>query len=54
MEAFDSFFAKGGSKVLKIFYQEGDAPGIGKCLAILIQKDAIVPSVVNFVQCLPA
>ncbi|XP_064014378.1 dynein axonemal heavy chain 8 [Pogoniulus pusillus] len=28
LEAFDSFFAKGGSKALKIFYQEGDAPGI--------------------------
>ncbi|OXB65796.1 hypothetical protein ASZ78_008863, partial [Callipepla squamata] len=27
-EAFDSFFAKRGSKALKIFYQEGDAPGI--------------------------
>ncbi|XP_040553568.1 dynein axonemal heavy chain 8 isoform X1 [Gallus gallus] len=27
-EAFDSFFAKGGSKALKIFYQEGDVPGI--------------------------
>ncbi|PKU47169.1 dynein heavy chain axonemal [Limosa lapponica baueri] len=28
LEAFDSFFAKGGSKALKIFYQEGEAPGI--------------------------
>ncbi|NWI95792.1 DYH8 protein, partial [Pitta sordida] len=28
LEAFDSFFAKGGRKALKIFYQEGDAPGI--------------------------
>ncbi|XP_068255611.1 dynein axonemal heavy chain 8 [Nyctibius grandis] len=28
LEAFDSFFAKGGSKTLKIFYQEGKAPGI--------------------------
>uniref|UniRef100_A0A8B9E3F0 Dynein axonemal heavy chain 8 n=1 Tax=Anser cygnoides TaxID=8845 RepID=A0A8B9E3F0_ANSCY len=28
LEAFDSFFAKGGSKALKIFYQEGDVPGI--------------------------
>ncbi|KAJ7419451.1 hypothetical protein BTVI_25264 [Pitangus sulphuratus] len=28
LEAFDSFFAKRGRKALKIFYQEGDAPGI--------------------------
>ncbi|NXF53111.1 DYH8 protein, partial [Oceanites oceanicus] len=28
LEAFDSFFAKGGSKTLKVFYQEGEAPGI--------------------------
>ncbi|XP_074720939.1 dynein axonemal heavy chain 8 [Strix uralensis] len=28
LEAFDSFFAKGGSKTLKLFYQEGEAPGI--------------------------
>ncbi|NXO85892.1 DYH8 protein, partial [Sitta europaea] len=28
IDAFDSFFAKGGSKSLKIFYQEGDARGI--------------------------
>ncbi|KAM9382937.1 dynein axonemal heavy chain 8 [Phaethornis superciliosus] len=27
LEAFDSFFDKGGSKVLRIFYQEGQAPG---------------------------
>uniref|UniRef100_A0A8D2M6S3 AAA+ ATPase domain-containing protein n=1 Tax=Zonotrichia albicollis TaxID=44394 RepID=A0A8D2M6S3_ZONAL len=35
-DAFDSFFAKGGKKSLKIFYQEGDPRGIGKCLAIVI------------------
>nr|XP_021145140.1 dynein heavy chain 8, axonemal isoform X1 [Columba livia] len=28
LEAFDYFFAKGGSKALKVFYQEGVAPGI--------------------------
>ncbi|KAF2988285.1 hypothetical protein EK904_001939 [Melospiza melodia maxima] len=28
-DAFDSFFAKGGKKSLKIFYQEGDPRGIG-------------------------
>uniref|UniRef100_A0A8C2TFR5 Dynein axonemal heavy chain 8 n=1 Tax=Coturnix japonica TaxID=93934 RepID=A0A8C2TFR5_COTJA len=28
LEAFESFFTKGGSKGLKIFYQEGDVPGI--------------------------
>ncbi|NXS59070.1 DYH8 protein, partial [Brachypteracias leptosomus] len=28
LKAFESFFAKGGSKTLKIFYQEGEAPGI--------------------------
>uniref|UniRef100_A0A8C3GNK9 Dynein axonemal heavy chain 8 n=1 Tax=Cairina moschata TaxID=8855 RepID=A0A8C3GNK9_CAIMO len=28
LDAFDYFFAKGGSKALKIFYQEGDVPGI--------------------------
>ncbi|XP_057271369.1 dynein axonemal heavy chain 8 isoform X1 [Pezoporus wallicus] len=28
LEAFSSFFAKRGSKALKIFYQEGEAPGI--------------------------
>ncbi|NXG14817.1 DYH8 protein, partial [Grallaria varia] len=28
LEAFDSFFAKRGRKALKIFYQEGDIPGI--------------------------
>ncbi|XP_010219892.1 PREDICTED: dynein heavy chain 8, axonemal [Tinamus guttatus] len=28
LEAFDTFFAKGGSKTLKFLYQEGDAPGI--------------------------
>lgn len=48
MEAFDSFFAKGGSKTLKVFYQEGEAPGIGKFLAILIQGDMIVPFIINF------
>ncbi|NXY42341.1 DYH8 protein, partial [Ceuthmochares aereus] len=42
-EAFDSFFAKGGSKALKIFYQEGEAPGVGKFLALLIQAD-VIPS----------
>lgn len=49
MEAFDSFFAKGGSKVLKVLYQEGEPPGIGKFLAILIQADISVSSIVNFV-----
>ncbi|NXC67641.1 DYH8 protein, partial [Anhinga anhinga] len=28
LDAFDSFFAKGGSKTLKVFYQEGEPPGI--------------------------
>ncbi|KAK1192580.1 DYH8 protein, partial [Pygoscelis papua] len=28
LEAFDSFFAKGRSKTLRVFYQEGEAPGI--------------------------
>ncbi|XP_064365601.1 dynein axonemal heavy chain 8 [Dromaius novaehollandiae] len=28
LEAFDMFFAKGGSKTLKFLYQEGEAPGI--------------------------
>uniref|UniRef100_H0ZBP1 Dynein axonemal heavy chain 8 n=1 Tax=Taeniopygia guttata TaxID=59729 RepID=H0ZBP1_TAEGU len=32
-DAFDSFFAKGGKKSLKIFYQEGDPRGIGKCFS---------------------
>jgi len=49
LEAFDSFFAKGGSKTLKVFYQEGDAPGTGKFLAILIQADVIMPSIVSFI-----
>lgn len=51
MEAFDYFFAKGGSKALKVFYQEGVAPGIGKFL--VIQADVIVPSVVKFVSGFP-
>ncbi|GAB0187254.1 dynein heavy chain 8, axonemal [Grus japonensis] len=34
LEAFDSFFAKGGSKTLKIFYQEGEAPEIGAIMSI--------------------
>lgn len=53
MEAFDSFFAKGGSKTLKVFYQEGEAPGIGKFLAILIQGDMIVPFIINFFLMFP-
>lgn len=53
MEAFDSFFAKGGSKTLKVFYQEGEAPGIGKFLAVLIEGEVVVASIVNFVKCFP-
>ncbi|KAK2535705.1 hypothetical protein Q9233_003631 [Columba guinea] len=34
LEAFDYFFAKGGSKALKVFYQEGVAPGIGAIISI--------------------
>ncbi|ETE64448.1 Dynein heavy chain 8, axonemal, partial [Ophiophagus hannah] len=40
LQAFDSFFAKGGNRTLKFIYQEGEAPGIdesqdkfkGQCL----------------------
>ncbi|XP_062824841.1 dynein axonemal heavy chain 8-like [Anolis carolinensis] len=31
LEPFDSFFAKDGARTLKLIYQEGDAPGVGKC-----------------------
>ncbi|KFV66664.1 Dynein heavy chain 8, axonemal, partial [Dryobates pubescens] len=43
-EAFDSFFAKGGSKALKIFYQEGDAPGIecGRTIAGLGEENKMM------------
>ncbi|XP_077781456.1 uncharacterized protein LOC144327161 [Podarcis muralis] len=31
LQAFDSFLVKGGSRTLKFIYQEGEAPGLGKC-----------------------
>ncbi|XP_017940484.1 dynein heavy chain 8, axonemal [Manacus vitellinus] len=65
LEAFDSFFAKRGRKALKIFYQEGDAPGIecgrtipgaakgSKVMQFYVDKapDKIVGLCLFFVRC---
>ncbi|NXY25637.1 DYH8 protein, partial [Atrichornis clamosus] len=65
LDAFDSFFAKGGKKSLKIFYQEGDARGVecgrkipgvekgGKIMQFYLDKtpDKIVGLCLFFVRC---
>ncbi|NXW53015.1 DYH8 protein, partial [Eurystomus gularis] len=49
LKAFDSFFAKGGSKTLKIFYQEGEAPGIecGRTIPGVVKGSQMMQLYVN-------
>ncbi|KFU84710.1 Dynein heavy chain 8, axonemal, partial [Chaetura pelagica] len=44
LEAIDAFFAKGGSRVLRFFYQEGEAPGVecGRIIPGVAKDDRVM------------